>query len=73
MERRELARFSPEFKDEAMRLVLESGRPIAQGRARARDKRRDAWQLGRAVSRRAPGVGGAVAAVGACAAGGAGA
>ena len=24
------ARFSPEFKDEAVRLVLESGRPIAQ-------------------------------------------
>ena len=30
MERRERARFSPEFKDEAVRLVIESGRPIAQ-------------------------------------------
>jgi transposase-like protein len=28
--RRERARFSPEFKDEAVRLVIESGRPIAQ-------------------------------------------
>ena len=30
MQRRDRARFSPEFKDEAVRLVLESGRPIAQ-------------------------------------------
>jgi transposase len=30
VERRERARFSPEFKDEAVRLVIESGRPIAQ-------------------------------------------
>ena len=30
MQRRERARFSPEFKDEAVRLVVESGRPIAQ-------------------------------------------
>ena len=30
MERRERASFSPEFKDEAVRLVIESGRPIAQ-------------------------------------------
>jgi transposase len=30
MERRERARFSPEFKDEAVRLVIESGRPITQ-------------------------------------------
>ena len=30
MERRERARFSPEFKDEAVRLVIETGRPIAQ-------------------------------------------
>lgn len=30
MERRDRARFSPEFKDEAVRLVIESGRPIAQ-------------------------------------------
>ena len=30
MESRERARFSPEFKGEAVRLVLESGRPIAQ-------------------------------------------
>ena len=30
MQRRERARFSPEFKDEAVRLVVESGRSIAQ-------------------------------------------
>ena len=30
MQRRDRARFSPEFKDEAVRLVVESGRPIAQ-------------------------------------------
>ena len=30
MQKRDRARFSPEFKDEAVRLVLESGRPIAQ-------------------------------------------
>ena len=27
---RDRVRFSPEFKDEAVRLVIESGRPIAQ-------------------------------------------
>jgi transposase len=27
---RERARYTPEFKDEAVRLVIESGRPIAQ-------------------------------------------
>ncbi len=27
---REKSRFTPEFKDEAVRLVIESGRPIAQ-------------------------------------------
>lgn len=27
---RERGRFTPEFKDEAVRLVIESGRPIAQ-------------------------------------------
>jgi transposase len=32
----ERARFSPEFNDEAVRLVIESGRPIAQA---ARDLR----------------------------------
>ena len=26
----ERARYSPEFKDEAVRLVIDSGRPIAQ-------------------------------------------
>ena len=30
MQGRDRARFSPEFKDEAVRLVIESGRPIAQ-------------------------------------------
>jgi transposase len=30
VEGRDRARFSPEFKDEAVRLVIESGRPIAQ-------------------------------------------
>jgi len=30
MQRRDRARFSPEFRDEAVRLVIESGRPIAQ-------------------------------------------
>ena len=29
-ESRERARYTPEFKDEAVRLVIESGRPIAQ-------------------------------------------
>ncbi len=29
-ESRQRARFTPEFKDEAVRLVIESGRPIAQ-------------------------------------------
>jgi transposase-like protein len=27
---KERARYTPEFKDEAVRLVIESGRPIAQ-------------------------------------------
>ena len=30
MQGRDRARFSPEFNDEAVRLVIESGRPIAQ-------------------------------------------
>lgn len=29
-ESRQRSRFTPEFKDEAVRLVIESGRPIAQ-------------------------------------------
>ena len=29
-ESRERSRYTPEFKDEAVRLVIESGRPIAQ-------------------------------------------
>ena len=48
MERRERARFSPEFKDEAVRFVIESGRPIAQV---ARELRINDGTLGNWVAR----------------------
>jgi transposase-like protein len=48
MQRRERARFSPEFKDEAVRLVVESGRPIAQV---ARDLQINDVTLGNSVAR----------------------
>ena len=47
-ESRERSRYSPEFKDEAVRFVIESGRPIAQV---ARELRINDGTLGNWVAR----------------------
>ena len=47
-ESRERSRYTPEFKDEAVRLVIESGRPIAQV---ARELRINDGTLGNWVAR----------------------
>ena len=47
-ESRERSRYAPEFKDEAVRLVIESGRPIAQV---ARELRINDGTLGNWVAR----------------------
>ena len=67
---RERGRFTPELKDEAVRLVIESGRPIAQA---ARELQVHDGTLGnwvQKVPRRAPGGGDGVEPVGSGAAAG---
>lgn len=46
-------KFTSEFKDEAVRLVNDSGRPIAEVGPRHRGQRGDVGQLGQPVALRA--------------------
>ncbi len=43
-------KFSPEFRSEAVRLVIETSRPIAQVAKELGVERRDAGELGQPVS-----------------------